>query len=282
MSRSNQSSPKRLGMIERDRMQLLDHSLQLSKAMIRKLEQRQVEDKCSTQSSTPPALLYRFQMGGNRTKSPSPKGSRSTSQLMHGSLVDKINVLCYETPSPRHSSLSKSTLSIPKLPSDLSLTNQTVQNFQIRNGKTSSLEELSTSMPSSVDNSPPPMTIQKSRSSVILRSPLEQSSPLSWSRVEVTGSLPGIKLLERLSLPSPTGCKNLSVTYGEYIVNLFSVTHSSVHSRVVAFNRAVRKRIGSVRNLELWDFEKFADLKIAHMDSIGVSVISGSSKDNSG
>ena len=71
-------------------------------------------------------------------------------------------------------------------------------------------------------------------------------------------------------------------SYGEYIVNLFSVTHSSVHGRVISFDKAVRKRIGSVRNLELWDFEKFADLKIAHMDSIGVSVISGSSKEDGG
>lgn len=69
-------------------------------------------------------------------------------------------------------------------------------------------------------------------------------------------------------------------SYGEYIVNLFSVTHSSVHSRVIAFDKAVRKRVGSVRNLELSDFEKFTDLKIAHMDSIGVSVVSGSSKDD--
>src|ERR1700678_1017796 len=68
-------------------------------------------------------------------------------------------------------------------------------------------------------------------------------------------------------------------SYGEYIVNLFSVTHPSVHSRVVAFDKAVRKRVGNVRNLELTDFEKFADLKIAHMDSIGVSVVSGTSKD---
>jgi hypothetical protein len=68
-------------------------------------------------------------------------------------------------------------------------------------------------------------------------------------------------------------------SYGEFIVNLFSVTHPSVHSRVVAFDKAVRKRVGSVRNLELSDFEKFADLKIVHMDSIGVSVVSGSSKE---
>jgi hypothetical protein len=67
--------------------------------------------------------------------------------------------------------------------------------------------------------------------------------------------------------------------YGEYIVSLFAVTHPSVHSRVIAFDKAVRKRVGSVRNLELSDYERFADLKIAHMDSIGVSVVSGSSKE---
>ena len=71
-------------------------------------------------------------------------------------------------------------------------------------------------------------------------------------------------------------------SYGEFIVNLFSVTHPSVHSRVITFDKAVRKRVGSVRNLELSDFEKFADLKIAHMDSIGVSVVSGSSKEDGG
>ena len=69
-------------------------------------------------------------------------------------------------------------------------------------------------------------------------------------------------------------------SYGEYIVNLFAVTHPSVHSRVITFDKAVRKRVGGVRNFELWDFEKFADLKIAHMDSIGVSVVTGSSKDD--
>ena len=79
----------------------------------------------------------------------------------------------------------------------------------------------------------------------------------------------------------PHRLQELSI-YGEYIVNLFSVTHSSVHNRVIAFDKAVRKRVGSVRNLELSDFEKYADLKIAHMDSIGVSVVSGSSKDDSG
>src|SRR5271168_177115 len=71
-------------------------------------------------------------------------------------------------------------------------------------------------------------------------------------------------------------------SYGEYIINLFSVTHSSVHNRVISFDKAAHKRTGSVRNLELSDFEKFSDLKIAHMDSIGVSVVSGGSKEDSG
>ena len=30
-------------------------------------------------------------------------------------------------------------------------------------------------------------------------------------------------------------------SYGEYIINLFSVTHSSIHNRVISFNKAVRK-----------------------------------------
>ena len=60
-------------------------------------------------------------------------------------------------------------------------------------------------------------------------------------------------------------------SYEEYIINLFSITHPSVHSRVIAFDKAVRKRVGSVRNFELSDFEKFSHLKIAHMDSTLVS-----------
>ena len=70
--------------------------------------------------------------------------------------------------------------------------------------------------------------------------------------------------------------------YREYVINLFYITHPSMHSRVIAFDKAVRKRVGSVRNLKLSDFEKFTDLKIAHMDLIRVSVILGSSKDESG
>ena len=53
-----------------------------------------------------------------------------------------------------------------------------------------------------------------------------------------------------------------------------------MHSKVIAFDKAIRKRVGSVRNLELSDFEKFSYLKIVHMDSIEVSVVTGASKDD--
>jgi hypothetical protein len=69
--------------------------------------------------------------------------------------------------------------------------------------------------------------------------------------------------------------------YGEYITSLFAATNQSFHSRIIAFDKAVRRRIGSVRNIELSDHHKFADLKLAHIDSIGVSV-RGESSRNSG
>ena len=71
--------------------------------------------------------------------------------------------------------------------------------------------------------------------------------------------------------------------YGEYITSLFAVTHSSFHERVISYDKAVRKRVGSVRNIELSDYQRFTDLKIAHMDSVGISACSeGSSKRDSG
>src|SRR6202522_1644646 len=59
--------------------------------------------------------------------------------------------------------------------------------------------------------------------------------------------------------------------YGEYIISMFAVTHPNFTSRIISFDKAVRKRVGSVRNIKLSDYHKFADLKIAHVDSVGVS-----------
>jgi hypothetical protein len=70
-------------------------------------------------------------------------------------------------------------------------------------------------------------------------------------------------------------------SYGDYITSLFGATNPSFYSRIVAFDKAVRRRVGSVRNIELWDYERFADLKIAHLDSIGVSIGPSGSRNDS-
>jgi hypothetical protein len=68
--------------------------------------------------------------------------------------------------------------------------------------------------------------------------------------------------------------------YGEYVTSLFAATNPMFYSRVIAFDKAVRRRVGSVRDLELSEHDRFADLKIAHLDSIGVSIQSGSSRND--
>ena len=61
--------------------------------------------------------------------------------------------------------------------------------------------------------------------------------------------------------------------YSEYIIGLFGATDVLFHDRVIAYDRAVRRRIGSRRDLELTDIHKFSDLKQLHMDSTGAAVI---------
>jgi hypothetical protein len=70
-------------------------------------------------------------------------------------------------------------------------------------------------------------------------------------------------------------------SYGEYITSLFAATNPIFHPRIIEFDKAIRRRVGSVRNAELWDHERFADLKIAHIDSIGVAVKAESSRKDS-
>jgi hypothetical protein len=65
--------------------------------------------------------------------------------------------------------------------------------------------------------------------------------------------------------------------YGEYITSLFTATNPMFYSQVIAFNKAVRRWVGSVRDLKLSEHDRLADLKIAHLDSIGVSIQIGSS-----
>ena len=62
-------------------------------------------------------------------------------------------------------------------------------------------------------------------------------------------------------------------SYGETIINLFGATHVNFHSRVIAFDRAVRRRVGSRRDVELTDLHEFLDLRTSHMDNIGAAVV---------
>jgi hypothetical protein len=61
-------------------------------------------------------------------------------------------------------------------------------------------------------------------------------------------------------------------SYGEYITSLFTATNATFHARVIAFDKAVRRRVGSVRNIELSEHDKFTDLKLAHIEPIGISI----------
>ena len=65
------------------------------------------------------------------------------------------------------------------------------------------------------------------------------------------------------------------LSYGEYIISLFATTNLSFHSHIIMFDKVVRRRVRSIRNVKLWNYEWFSDLKIAHIDSIRVSVGSG-------
>ncbi|KAH9858115.1 hypothetical protein C2E23DRAFT_718871 [Lenzites betulinus] len=60
--------------------------------------------------------------------------------------------------------------------------------------------------------------------------------------------------------------------YGEYIIGLFGALAPPVHSRILDFDRAVRKRVGSARRLLLTDFSELADLKIQYIDACGANV----------
>jgi hypothetical protein len=61
--------------------------------------------------------------------------------------------------------------------------------------------------------------------------------------------------------------------YGETIISLFAATHVNFHPRVIAYDRAVRRRVGSRRDLELTDYYEFLDLRTSHMDTIGAAVV---------
>lgn len=71
-------------------------------------------------------------------------------------------------------------------------------------------------------------------------------------------------------------------TYRDYIIGLFAATSKSFHNRIIAFDRAARKRVSSCRNIELSDFSAFMDIKTAVIDSIGVGVVDAPREPSSG
>jgi hypothetical protein len=62
------------------------------------------------------------------------------------------------------------------------------------------------------------------------------------------------------------------VEYSTYILDLFTATNIAFHDRIIAFDKAVRTRVGTTRSVELWDFERFADLKLTYVDSTGSGI----------
>jgi hypothetical protein len=60
--------------------------------------------------------------------------------------------------------------------------------------------------------------------------------------------------------------------YGRYILSLFTTTNPLFHDRIIAFDKAVRRRVGSTRKYELSNHQDFADLKLTHMDSTGAGI----------
>ena len=73
---------------------------------------------------------------------------------------------------------------------------------------------------------------------------ISKLSPQSWSRMEEIGTIAWNRTVRATVFTFPHHLQELSI-YGEYIVNLSSITHSSVHSRVITFDKAIWKRVGS-------------------------------------
>ncbi|KAI0829215.1 hypothetical protein BC628DRAFT_1315194, partial [Trametes gibbosa] len=76
--------------------------------------------------------------------------------------------------------------------------------------------------------------------------------------------------------------------YGEFIIGLFGALVPVIHERVLDFDRAVCKRVGSAKHFSLTDFANFANLKIQYIDSCGANIycaevsLSSSSKGRGG
>ncbi|PBK80681.1 hypothetical protein ARMGADRAFT_1147505 [Armillaria gallica] len=61
--------------------------------------------------------------------------------------------------------------------------------------------------------------------------------------------------------------------YMRHVNKLFSVCHSSLHYRVINYDRAARIIIGSRHDILFLDFHEFMHEKTAYIDSVGTAVV---------
>jgi hypothetical protein len=267
---SNPCSSKLLGRIESDAMQLLSHSLPPSRVTTRNLKWQREGLLPTKRDSAPPALLFRMQMGRSRTPSPSDesefawmRGKRGKAVPLSENLAKTLKLLDVYTVDPK--AAKRSLVNQPDCPEfpDSEWNN-------VITGKAVSLDAV--------------LTGQLSTTNDDLKTERFGDIKVTFGAVEPTKtvksggdwSIAWNRTVRAVTFAFPHRHSELT-SYGEFIINLFAVTHPTVHNRVIAFDKAVRRRAGSVRNLELSAFEKYADLKIAHMDSIGVAVSAGAS-----
>jgi hypothetical protein len=59
--------------------------------------------------------------------------------------------------------------------------------------------------------------------------------------------------------------------YQRYILQQFATKRESEHPRVIALDRAIRKRVSERRDLLLSDFDQFGDLQTMHLDHYGAA-----------
>lgn len=59
--------------------------------------------------------------------------------------------------------------------------------------------------------------------------------------------------------------------YQRYILQQFATKRESEHPRVIALDRAIRKRVSECRDLLLSDFDQFGDLQTMHLDHYGAA-----------
>ncbi|SJL05397.1 uncharacterized protein ARMOST_08764 [Armillaria ostoyae] len=66
--------------------------------------------------------------------------------------------------------------------------------------------------------------------------------------------------------------------YMRHVNKLFSVCHSSLHYRVINYDRAARIIIGSRCDVLFSDFHEFMHEKTAYIDSVGIAVVQGTTE----